>query len=70
MDIILPGAAELAWGLLFLLAQVIVAGLVAWDLRRRDVTAWWFVGVVTVFMMPLGLIGWIVLRKQESQSPA
>lgn len=59
---LLPSTPEL---LLSLASVAILLGAtfaVSRDLRRRGYAAWWVAGAHTLFMPPLGLVGWAVLR--------
>ncbi len=69
MDIILPPTSELLLGsLAFYGITLGLAVATGWDLRRRGFAAWWVVAALTLFVLPVGLIGWAVLRFSAARS--
>lgn len=62
IDVILPSSGGLLLGSMVVVAVLGVAALIAVDLRRRDVAAWWVVGMLGVLIPPIGWTGWAVLR--------
>lgn len=60
---IVPSGPELFVGAFVAVVVVVgLAWLMAWDLKRRQVDAWWGVLLVTLLAPPIGIIAWIILR--------
>lgn len=69
METVLPSGGELFFGAVafvgVLFAAAVGTGL---DLRRRGIGAWWLVAALSFLMLPIGLMGWAVLRWEHRSS--
>lgn len=71
VETVLPSAGELFFGAVAFFAVLVAAAVgTGWDLRSRGIAAWWLVAALSFFMLPIGLMGWAVLRWENRSARA